>query len=226
MFRIRPGLFFSCSVLLALLSGCLPFRTRSAGIDFSGCPAIENPIKGIKKSEPFSLQMKTVLKFKNESFSMIMVLSADPKKGLYHCQMLTPFGVKCLEFKKEEGILKDIFVFPAMNKMNRKNRLITLISEALEKSFTPSEIEEAVFRVTPVGLIGSLTRGRNEIYAETDRVSGLIKEKKYFIRGRNVVNISYLNNKPSDSGPFSGEIRYHHLKSGLEIILKRISLNR
>lgn len=225
MFKVRINLFLISTGLLLILSGCLSFRENPVRVDSSAYPVIKNPIKETTEVKPFSIQMKTVLKFKKESFSMIMILSADPGKGFYHCQMLTPFGVKCLEFKKEDGLLKDLYVFPAMKKLNHNNRLIIRMSEALEKSFSHAELAEAVFRDTPYGLIGSLTKDKKEFYAEADRDSGLIREKKYFIRGRNVVNISYLNNKPSDSGPFSGEIRYHDLKSGLEIILKRISLS-
>ena len=208
-----PGLLF-------LLSGC--FSLRSGPKDLSGYPLISNPSPKSRVSGPFSLQMKTVIKFRKESFSMIQILSADPCRGFYHCQMLTPFGVKCLEFTCENGVLKDLFIFPALEKLNRNNRLFDLLSEALEKIFNVCESEKAVFHQTPEGNTGILIRGKNALYLKTDPVLGNILEKKYFIRNKNVVNISFLNNAPSELSTFSGTIHYSHLKSGLEMELKRI----
>lgn len=207
--------------LLILLSGCVSLR--SGLNDLSGYPLISNPIKNKDMLKPFSIQMKTVLKFKKESFSMIQILSADPEKGFYHCQMLTPFGVKCLEFTNEKGILKCLYVFPAMEKLNRNNRLVRLLSEALEKIFNSYEPDKVVFRETPQGIIGTRIKDKMTLYLKADPASGHILEKKYFIRGKNVINISFLYDTLSDASAFSGKIRYSHLKSGLEINLKRIS---
>ena len=212
-------IFFS---LIFFLSGCICLKSGLK--DLSAYPLIPNPFKNAAELKPFSIQMKTVLKVKKESFSMIQILSADPAKGFYHCQMMTPFGVKCLEFTNEAGKLTCLYIFPAMEKLNRKNRLVHLLSEALEKIFNPREAEEAVFRETPEGRIGTRINGKNTLYLKADPASADILEKKYFIRGQNVVNISFFNDSQSDASPFSGTVRYSHLKSGLEINLKRIPI--
>ncbi len=213
----------SCFVFLSLLlflSGCICLKSGLK--DLSGFPLIPNPLIKPAVPEPFSIQIKTVLKVNKESFSMIQILSADPSKRFYHCQMMTPFGVKCLEFTNEGGKLTCLYIFPAMEKLNRKNRLVLLLSEALEKIFDPAEAEKAVFRKTPEGRIGTRINGKTTLYIKADPASAHILEKKYFIRGENVVNISFFNDAQTDDSPFSGTVRYSHLKSGVEISLKRI----
>ena len=206
--------------LLFFISGCNSLKPELEKI--SACPVIPNPLEKAEKPAPFSVQMKTVLRFKKESFSMIQILSADPENNFYHCQMMTPFGVKCLEFTRRSDHLSCDYIFPAMEKMNRNNRLVLLLSEAFEKIFQTGEMEKAVFYETPDSNTGILTRGKETLWLKIEPASGRIMEKNYFIRGKNVVNISFLNNTRSGEHPFSGTVRYSHLKSGLTMDLKRI----
>ena len=153
---------------------------------------------------------------------MILILSADPAKNFYHCRMLTPFGVKCLEFRLEDKTMKCLYIFPVMEKLNRNNRLVRLLAEALEKIFNSCEAEKAVFHDTPEGNLGILTMDKNTIILKADPVSGYILEKNYFIRNQNVVNIFFLYDSQSNESACPGKISYSELKNGLNMDLKRI----